>query len=113
MTYIFRIVVPFVDYYVNFNFIVSEKCEQKDKTENLCLGKCYLSKQVKKQIEIPEEKENKTVQIEFVKIPHLLCSADYYLNSNKDLFLFKYKYISELYNLKIPDLPPPKSPRFS
>ncbi len=105
--------MPFTDYIINFDFIVSEKCEQKDSSENLCQGKCYLAKEVLKQLETTEEKEDKTIQIDFVKIPHLLYTAENISNVNKDILFFKYKNTSEISNPKMPDIPPPKFYRFS
>jgi hypothetical protein len=38
---------PIIEYFANYNFIVSELCENNDKPILTCNGKCYLEKQVK------------------------------------------------------------------
>ncbi len=37
-----------IDYIVNYNYIRTELCENKDKPEMHCNGKCHLKKQLKK-----------------------------------------------------------------
>ena len=44
-----RPVLPLIDYAVNYDFIVAKLCENKNKPELLCNGKCYLSKELAKQ----------------------------------------------------------------
>jgi hypothetical protein len=39
--------LPVIDYLVNYNYIVKELCENRDKPVLACNGKCYLEKQVK------------------------------------------------------------------
>ena len=39
--------LPFIEYFVNYDFIVQELCENKDKPILSCNGKCYLEDQVK------------------------------------------------------------------
>jgi len=40
--------VPIIEYYANYDYIVTELCENKDKPYLECNGKCYLEKQLKK-----------------------------------------------------------------
>lgn len=40
---------PVVDYVVNFDYIVNVLCENKDKPEMNCNGKCHLSKELAKE----------------------------------------------------------------
>lgn len=37
---------PLVEYTINYDYIVTELCENKDKPELQCNGKCYLTKQL-------------------------------------------------------------------
>ena len=55
-TIVFRVVFPVIDYALNYTYIISELCEQKDSPENMCLGKCHLSKEIKKQIDPDNDK---------------------------------------------------------
>ena len=52
---------PYIEYAVNYNYIVSELCINKDKPEMNCKGKCHLSKQLEKttQKQFPEKENNK------------------------------------------------------
>lgn len=40
---------PIVDYMVNYDYIVNTLCENKDKPELECNGKCHLSKELAKE----------------------------------------------------------------
>ena len=40
-------VLPFIEYFVNYDFIAQELCENKNKPVLSCNGKCYLEDQVK------------------------------------------------------------------
>lgn len=37
---------PLVDYAINYDYIVDNLCENRDKPEMQCNGKCYLTKQL-------------------------------------------------------------------
>ncbi|RMG83363.1 MAG: hypothetical protein D6707_01185 [Bacteroidetes bacterium] len=39
---------PVINYFVNYDYISKELCENKDKPELKCHGKCYLQKELKK-----------------------------------------------------------------
>ena len=49
--------LPVIDYLVNYNYIVKESCENRDKPVLACNGKCYLEKQVKEQLNITHSDE--------------------------------------------------------
>lgn len=38
--------LPFIEYFVNYNYIVSELCENRDRPILSCNGTCYLEDQV-------------------------------------------------------------------
>ena len=40
---------PIAEYLVNYDYIVTRLCENKDKPEMHCNGKCYLTKQLAKE----------------------------------------------------------------
>jgi hypothetical protein len=108
-TYVFRVILPLVDYAVNYNFIVSELCEQKDEVENKCLGKCHLTKEISKQTEIPD-KNNLIIKIDLLKIPHVAQSE----KSNSLLKEFRKTSLNKFIEKEIkltskPNLPPPKT----
>ncbi|MCD6544240.1 MAG: hypothetical protein J7K34_07000 [Flavobacteriaceae bacterium] len=49
--------LPVIDYLVNYKYIVAELCENRDKPIQTCNGKCYLEKQVKKQLNLTHSEE--------------------------------------------------------
>ncbi len=56
---IVRPVLPFISYAVNYDYITKELCENKEKPDLLCKGKCYLSKELAK---TTQEQGNKSSQ---------------------------------------------------
>ena len=46
--YLFRPVLPFVEYAINKDYIAKNLCINKDKPKSCCKGKCYLKKQLAK-----------------------------------------------------------------
>lgn len=46
--WLFRPLVPVIEYMANYDYITTELCENKDNTELDCDGKCYLSKEIAK-----------------------------------------------------------------
>ena len=49
-----RPVMPFIEYEINKKYIAEVLCENKDKPEMHCNGKCHLKKQLKKANDVPE-----------------------------------------------------------
>ncbi|MCW8848999.1 MAG: hypothetical protein OQJ81_03395, partial [Melioribacteraceae bacterium] len=108
-TYVFRVMFPLVDYVVNYNFIISELCEQKDEVENKCLGKCHLTKEISKQTKLPD-KDNLIIKIDLLKIPHIAQRE----KSNSLLKEFRKTNLNQFIEKEIkltsePNLPPPKA----
>lgn len=44
----FRPAIPFLEYWLNYDYIVNELCENKDKPQIHCDGKCHLNKELAK-----------------------------------------------------------------
>lgn len=65
-------ILPIVIYYINYDYIVTELCENKDTPEMGCHGKCYLEKLT---VKIEPRKQDKPIAI----IPLLL--EDYPISS--------------------------------
>lgn len=49
LTMLLKPLWPIADYIVNYDYIVNVLCENKDKPELQCDGKCYLSKMLAKE----------------------------------------------------------------
>lgn len=50
-------VLPVLDYVINYNYIVSELCVNRDKPVLACNGKCYLQGQMSKQHDSRDENQ--------------------------------------------------------
>ncbi|SHG55519.1 hypothetical protein [Winogradskyella jejuensis] len=55
LTMLFKPFWPVVDYAANYDYIIKVLCENKDKPELKCNGKCYLSKQLAKEAQESED----------------------------------------------------------
>jgi len=49
--------VPVLEYMINYNYIVNELCENRDKPLLTCNGKCYLMDQVEKQLQLDTDQQ--------------------------------------------------------
>mgnify|MGYP003577714119 CR=1 FL=1 len=73
---VFRPAFPFLDYVVNYHYIATELCENKNAPELHCNGKCHLKKELAKSYknDTPASNEKKsetaeTILLCIVKIP--------------------------------------------
>ena len=65
---------PVLDYMANYDYIVNTLCENKDKPEMECNGKCHLSKELAKEAGTDEKNPlNKTSKTE---IPQIIISEN-------------------------------------
>lgn len=72
---LFKPLWPVVDYVANYEYIVTVLCENKDRPELNCDGKCYLAKQFEKQQE--ESQKAPFSSTDKVEIPVVLfCQSD-------------------------------------
>jgi len=60
-TVAFNFFAPVLGYYLFFDYITKELCVQKDKNENLCMGKCHLKKQIKQETQTEKKTDQKGV----------------------------------------------------
>ena len=99
---------PIAEYLVNYDYIVTRLCENKDKPEMHCNGKCYLTKQLAK--EASDEEKNpfgnssqKTEIPQFIiaeKLPEFYLAsipgADSHKSSGHQPNLYTSLFISEI-----------------
>ena len=99
---------PIVEYMINYDYIVTRLCENKDKPEMECNGKCYLTKQLAK--EAAGEEENPFGNNSYkTEIPHFIIAeklpefrfasilaADSHKNSGYKPDLYTSPFISEI-----------------
>lgn len=63
--------IPFLEYVINYDYIVKELCENKEKPALKCNGKCHLAKQLAKAAEdekstSSDKKQNVKQEIEIM-----------------------------------------------
>lgn len=80
---------PVLDYLANYDYIVNTLCENRDKPEMECNGKCHLSKELAKEAGADDKNPlNKTSKTE---IPQVIISE----NINEYMFASEIEIISE------------------
>lgn len=80
-----------VNYIVNYNYIVTVLCENKDKPEMQCNGKCHLTKELAKEAGAEDKNplNNKTSKTE---IPQYIISeniSEYTFASETEIISFR------------------------
>ena len=86
-----RPAIPFLEYIVNYDYIVKELCENKEKPVLKCNGKCHLMKELAKTVEddkntSSDKKQNVKQKIEvlfYQDFKSLSCSNSYVFTNNK------------------------------
>lgn len=63
---VFRVVFPYISYGLNYEYISTVLCINKEKPKLKCNGKCHLSKELQKATE--EESKSKTTQTKGVEL---------------------------------------------
>ncbi|WP_026729678.1 hypothetical protein [Flavobacterium denitrificans] len=65
---VFRPAFPFLDYLINYHYITTELCENKNAPEKHCNGKCHLKKELAKTYknDTPSSNEKKSETAEIV-----------------------------------------------
>ncbi|MDG1333115.1 MAG: hypothetical protein P8P74_12350 [Crocinitomicaceae bacterium] len=74
----FRPLFHLADYAINYEYISTELCIEKDLVESCCKGKCYLNNQLAKAV-APEEdssSERRAPKIEWEKTPMLIFASE-------------------------------------
>ncbi|BDQ03418.1 MAG: hypothetical protein KatS3mg036_0213 [Ignavibacterium sp.] len=102
--------VAWIEYNVNYDFIVKFLCIQKDEPENLCHGSCHLKKNLEQ-----NEEQNKPADKQNRELPNYSVSyhIDIVKNDKENLEGKAARYISFISNnfkpnIIEPDSPPPK-----
>jgi hypothetical protein len=104
---------PVMDYMVNYDYIVNNLCENRDKPELNCDGKCYLSKELAKEAGTDENNplNNKNSKTEIPQVIILEKISDFQLAFSPEIITpekigFKSVFHPLLYVSKI--LHPPR-----
>ena len=63
-----RPALPLIDYAVNYQYIITKLCENRDRPQLLCNGKCYLSNELKKVNELSQNPANHLVLLHLYEV---------------------------------------------
>lgn len=84
-------ILPLLDYYLNYNYIATKLCENRDKPILDCNGKCYVAKEIEKN---KKENHQDTVVLEF--------KMDFYISNDLEFITFIENSFLETQNNRIP-----------
>ncbi len=68
----FRPVVPLLEYIIQYDYIVNELCENKEKPQMHCNGKCHLNKALSQSTSTDEQKKEDFKLFNALSIPAIL-----------------------------------------
>ena len=102
---------PFVEYYINFDYIAEVLCINKDKPQTNCQGACYLKDQIQQtQKNGPKQQNNPFT--EWTKTNLLFFES--FDTEIQDTFLFTHPKAKTAYSFSVlenaqrPPTPPPR-----
>ena len=105
-----RPLLPYLDYFVNYEYISEVLCINKEKPMSTCNGKCYLSQQLK-EAQQTEKQDKKTPTVEQERIPMIVYNSELpkfliIVSEAKKYFQF-YRFLIKDLSIS-PPTPPPK-----
>lgn len=93
---LFKPVIPVLEYVVFYDYFKNELCENKEKVELQCNGKCQLMKELAKASDVPENGKEKRITIETSIV--FYQEIEELFDFNPQFYTYKSK-ISSNYNL--------------
>ena len=105
-----RPLLPYLDYFVNYEYISEVLCISKEKPMSTCNGKCYLSQQLK-EAQQTEKQDKKIPTVEQERIPMIVYNSELpkfliIVSEAKKYFQF-YQFLIKDLSIS-PPTPPPK-----
>jgi hypothetical protein len=103
----FNLFLPAAAYYLNIRFIAEELCEKNASSGSKCNGRCYLAREMEKQMS-SKKSEKEAIVPDFFEIPHILLTIKKSLNNLPQL---KSYYVLEQFQSNLitkVHTPPPK-----
>ncbi len=82
--------LPVLEYLINYDYIVNELCENRDKPILTCNGKCYLGDQVEKQLDRGPDQQ-RPIPPKFDTEKFVTLKASY----KKDLLIIEKSIVSK------------------
>lgn len=88
-------------YNINIEYIIQELCENKDKPQLNCKGKCYLKKKLN---EANKSEEQAAGSLKRLELPVFICnSSDFKIIQYSDTTIL-LNYLKDLYSLSLSEL---------
>lgn len=104
-----RPLLPYIDYFINYDYIAEVLCINKEKPQSTCNGKCYLKQQIKEQ-QPAKNHDKKLPIIKQERIPMILFTVKlpwFFLGDNKsNSESTYYPFLFNNRSLKPPTPPP-------
>ncbi len=91
--------IPFLEYGINYDYIVKELCENKDKPVLKCNGKCHLAKQLAKATEEDNNSSSGKKQNVKQEIETMFCQEFNVVSFAKNFVFTNKKINSDYQNL--------------
>ena len=89
----FKPVFPIIDYFINYDYIATQLCKNKNKPILACHGKCFVALEIQKNLpDSPIGENSKIPKIDFEKYPVTPSSIGKYVAINFNL-LQKSKFV--------------------
>lgn len=106
---LFKPIIPFMEYALNYDYIVKELCEQKEEEVNTCNGKCHLSKRIQETSDdsnssLPTEKKTEQVELLFLEKAQPYYSRLHLIAERKE-FIYQDSFYKS-FAVEIPYPPP-------
>lgn len=105
-----RPLLPFLEYYVNYEYISEVLCVNKDKSMSTCNGKCYLNQQLKS-VQESGKQDGIVPVVKFERIPMMMCNYEFPKFAGMNSSFQKHNTFYRFSIKKIiisPPTPPPK-----
>ncbi len=105
-----RVYTPYLDYYLNQEYIATVLCKEKDNPISVCGGSCYLIRELKETSEKSQEKQlpqRYKLDLTFAQL-YAISNLEFNINGMEDACDFNSFdiHISKQYALDIPTPPP-------
>lgn len=88
-------------YNINIEYIIQELCENKDKPQLNCNGKCYLKKKLN---EANKNEEQAAGSLKRLELPVFICNSSYFKIIQYSDITILPNYLKDLYSLSLGEL---------
>lgn len=81
----FKPIVPLLEYFIRYDYIITELCENRDKPQLQCNGKCHLNKELAESSSSDDQKKENIKLFNGLSVPAILpVEIEFQLSSTKE-----------------------------